>query len=247
MRQLNKKMCGEYIQYPEKVLQFGEGNFLRAFADWQIDQLNQLTDFNGSVVAVQPRGSEKIKRLNEQDGLFTLFLRGIKDGKPAEEHMIVKSISRGIDLFSDYDSFKRLAAQEELRFIISNTTEAGITFEKGDRLEDRPQKTFPGKLAAFLYFRYKAFAGDAEKGCIVLPCELVEENGRKLKAPCFNMPGCGSWSLILLNGFMTRTSSAILSWIGLFPDFLLIPRKNLPIFSDTKTVCLWSVSIIICG
>lgn len=80
MQQLNKKMCGEYIQYPEKVLQFGEGNFLRAFADWQIDQLNQLTDFNGSVVAVQPRGSEKIKRLNEQDGLFTLFLQGIKDG-----------------------------------------------------------------------------------------------------------------------------------------------------------------------
>ncbi|XLG13844.1 tagaturonate reductase [Bacillus velezensis] len=193
LRQLNKKMCGEYIQYPEKVLQFGEGNFLRAFADWQIDQMNQLTDFNGSVVAVQPRGSEKIKRLNEQGGLFTLFLRGIKDGKPAEEHMIVKSISRGIDLFSDYDSFKRLAAQEELRFIISNTTEAGITFEKADRLEDRPQKTFPGKLAAFLYFRYKAFAGDTEKGCIVLPCELVEENGRKLKAAVLQYAGL--WEL----------------------------------------------------
>lgn len=181
MQRLNKTMCKGYIEYPEKVLQFGEGNFLRAFADWQIDQLNQLTDFNGSVVAVQPRGSGKINILNEQDGLFTLFLQGMKDGKPVNEHTIVQSISRGIDLFSDYASFKRLAKAEELRFIISNTTEAGIKFDEGDRLEDVPQKTFPGKLTAFLYFRYKAFAGDTDKGCILLPCELIEENGRRLK------------------------------------------------------------------
>lgn len=181
MQRLNKTLCKGYIQYPEKVLQFGEGNFLRAFFDWQVDQLNQLTDFNGSVVAVQPRGSGKINILNEQDGLFTLFLQGIKDGKPVNEHTIVRSISRGIDLFSDYASFKQLAKTEELRFIISNTTEAGIKFDQRDRLEDMPQKTFRGKLTAFLYFRYKAFSGDAEKGCIMLPCELIEENGRRLK------------------------------------------------------------------
>ncbi|MEC0251216.1 tagaturonate reductase [Bacillus halotolerans] len=181
MQKLNKKLYESYTQYPEKILQFGEGNFLRAFVDWQIEQLNRHTDFNGSVAVVQPRGSEKIKRLNDQDGLFTLFLQGMKGGEAVNEKMIINSISRGIDLFSDYDEFKKLASSEELRFIISNTTEAGIVCEKEDRLEDRPQKTFPGKLTAFLYFRYQAFAGDETKGCVLIPCELIENNGQKLK------------------------------------------------------------------
>nr|WP_237728913.1 tagaturonate reductase [Bacillus halotolerans] len=181
VQKLNKKLYESYTQYPEKILQFGEGNFLRAFVDWQIEQLNRHTDFNGSVAVVQPRGSEKIKRLNDQDGLFTLFLQGMKGGEAVNEKMIINSISRGIDLFSDYDEFKKLASSEELRFIISNTTEAGIVCEKEDRLEDRPQKTFPGKLTAFLYFRYQAFAGDETKGCVLIPCELIENNGQKLK------------------------------------------------------------------
>ncbi|QPZ41759.1 tagaturonate reductase [Bacillus halotolerans] len=181
MQKLNKKLYESYTQYPERILQFGEGNFLRAFVDWQIEQLNRHTDFNGSVAVVQPRGSEKIKRLNDQDGLYTLFLQGMKDGEAVNEKMIINSISRGIDLFSDYDEFKKLASSEALRFIISNTTEAGIVCEKEDRLEDRPQKTFPGKLTAFLYFRYQAFAGDETKGCVLIPCELIENNGQKLK------------------------------------------------------------------
>ncbi|UTL73973.1 tagaturonate reductase [Bacillus halotolerans] len=181
MQKLNKKLYESYTQYPERILQFGEGNFLRAFVDWQIEQLNRHTDFNGSVAVVQPRGSEKIKRLNDQDGLYTLFLQGMKDGEAVNEKMIINSISRGIDLFSDYGEFKKLASNEALRFIISNTTEAGIVCEKEDRLEDRPQKTFPGKLTAFLYFRYQAFAGDETKGCVLIPCELIENNGQKLK------------------------------------------------------------------
>lgn len=144
VQKLNKNVYDHYTQYPEKILQFGEGNFLRGFVDWQIDQMNQHTDFNGSVAVVQPRGSEKIKRLNQQDGLYTLFLQGMKDGEAVNEHMIINSISRGIDLFSDYEAFKELASSEELRFIISNTTEAGIVCDEKDRLEDRPQKTFLG-------------------------------------------------------------------------------------------------------
>lgn len=193
MQKLNKNVYDHYTQYPEKILQFGEGNFLRGFVDWQIDQLNQHTDFNGSVAVVQPRGSEKIKRLNEQDGLYTLFLQGMKDGEAVNEHMIINSISRGIDLFSDYEAYKELASSERLRFIISNTTEAGIVCDEKDRLEDRPQKTFPGKLTAFLYFRYQAFKGDQTKGCVLLPCELIEKNGEKLKETVLHYAGL--WKL----------------------------------------------------
>jgi tagaturonate reductase len=193
MEKISKKICGEHPVYQEKILQFGEGNFLRAFVDWQIDVLNKKTDFNGSVVVVQPRGSEKIERLNEQDGLFTLYLQGMKEGKAVNEHMIVNSISRGIDLVKDYDKYVDLAGSEELRFIISNATEAGIYLEATDRLEDRPQKSFPGKLTAFLFHRFKAFKGDSQKGCIIIPCELIEENGAKLRDIVLQL--ANSWNL----------------------------------------------------
>ncbi|MEH7304622.1 tagaturonate reductase [Neobacillus drentensis] len=181
MQRLNRRNYKEYEIYPEKILQFGEGNFLRGFVDWQVQVLNQKTDFNGSVVVVQPRGSEKIERLNRQDGLFTLYLQGIKDGRPVNEHMVIDSISRGINLFTDYQAYIELAAKEELRFIISNTTEAGITYDPEDKLEEQPQKSFPGKLTAFLYYRFKAFSGDQQRGCIIIPCELIENNGKVLK------------------------------------------------------------------
>ncbi|MEK3797925.1 tagaturonate reductase [Peribacillus sp. FSL H8-0477] len=181
MEKLSRKIGKDYPVYPEKVLQFGEGNFLRAFVDWQLYVLNKETNFNGSVVVVQPKGTNKIVGLNEQEGLFTLYLQGMKENKAVNEHMIVDTISRGIDLFTDYHQYIELAHSEELRFVISNTTEAGIYFEPKDRLEDRPQISFPGKLTAFLYHRFQAFNGDQQKGCIVIPCELIEENGIKLR------------------------------------------------------------------
>ncbi|MEC2054450.1 tagaturonate reductase [Peribacillus psychrosaccharolyticus] len=181
MEKLSRKIGEDYPVYPEKVLQFGEGNFLRAFVDWQLYVLNKETNFNGSVVVVQPKGTNKIVGLNEQEGLFTLYLQGMKENKAVNEHMIVDTISRGIDLFTDYHQYIELAHSEELRFVISNTTEAGIYFEPTDRLEDRPQISFPGKLTAFLFHRFQAFNGDQQKGCIVIPCELIEENGIKLR------------------------------------------------------------------
>jgi tagaturonate reductase len=181
MEQLNKSLLKDLQTYPEKVLQFGEGNFLRGFVDWQIDVMNKNGHFNGSVVVVQPRGQEKIAKLNAQDGLYTLYLQGMKEGKAVKEHSIITSISRGINLFTQYDQYLDLAANPELRFIFSNTTEAGIAFDENDCLEDRPQKSFPAKLTAFLYQRYNAFQGDKEKGLIVIPCELIERNGEILK------------------------------------------------------------------
>jgi tagaturonate reductase len=180
-----KKLTSSFVENrpnrPEKVLQFGQGNFMRAFVDWQVDVLNKETNFNGNVVVIQPRGYKEVEKLNEQDGLFTLYLQGMKEGKPVKEHTLIDCISRGINLFSEYDQYLKLAHQSELRFIFSNTTEAGITFDETDRLEDRPQKSFPGKLTAFLFERFQAFNGDKDKGCIIIPCELIDRNGEKLK------------------------------------------------------------------
>jgi tagaturonate reductase len=190
---LNKETFKEYKQYPEKVLQFGEGNFLRAFVDWQVDKMNKEADFNGSVVVVQPIEFGLVNKLNEQDGLYTLYLQGIKDGKAVKEHSVINSISRGINPYAQYDEYLKVAENPELRFIISNTTEAGIAFDESDKLEDKPQKSFPGKLTAFLYHRFKAFDGDTNKGLIIIPCELIDRNGEKLKniilkfAECWNL------------------------------------------------------------
>jgi tagaturonate reductase len=181
MEVLDNSLVKDRQEYPEKVLQFGEGNFLRGFVDWQIDVMNKQGNFNGSVVVVQPRGQEKIEKLNAQDGLYTLYLQGMKEGKAVQEHSIITSIKRGINLFDEYDQYLELANNPELRFIFSNTTEAGIAFDEKDRLEDTPQKSFPGKLTAFLYERYNAFQGDKDKGFIIIPCELIERNGEKLK------------------------------------------------------------------
>lgn len=181
MEKLNKNLVEGFKKYPEKVLQFGEGNFLRAFVDWQIDVMNKEVDFNGSVVVVQPLGQGMVEKLNEQDGLYTLYLQGMKDGKAAKEHSLINSISRGLNLYTQFDQFTELTQNPELRFIFSNTTEAGIAFDSSDRLEDRPQKSYPGKLTAFLFHRFKAFNGDLTKGFIIIPCELIDRNGEKLK------------------------------------------------------------------
>jgi len=181
MEKLSRSIVKEAKQYPEKVLQFGEGNFMRAFVDWQIDVLNKNTDFNGSVVVVQPLGQGMVEKLNEQDGLYTLYLQGVKEGKAVKEHTTISSVSRGLNLFKQYDEYVKLAQSPELRFIFSNTTEAGIAFDENDRLEDRPQSSFPGKLTSFLYNRYIAFNGDKDKGLVIIPCELIDRNGEKLK------------------------------------------------------------------
>jgi tagaturonate reductase len=178
---LNKETYKEYKRYPEKVLQFGEGNFLRAFVDWQIDEMNKKAGFNGSVVVVQPIEFGLVDKLNEQDGLYTLYLQGINEGKAIEEHLVINSISRGINPYTNHAEYLKLAENPELRFVFSNTTEAGISYDEKDKLEDKPQKSFPGKFTAFLYSRFKAFNGQKDKGLIIIPCELIDRNGDKLK------------------------------------------------------------------
>ena len=178
---LNKQNYKDYQKYPEKVVQFGEGNFLRAFVDWQIEIMNKLVGFNGSVVVIQPIENGLVNMLNEQDGLYTLYLQGIKEGKALKEHSVINSISRGLNPYTQYEEYLKVAENPELRFVISNTTESGIAFDETDQLSDAPQKSYPGKLTAFLYHRFETFHGEKDKGLIIIPCELIDRNGEKLK------------------------------------------------------------------
>jgi tagaturonate reductase len=178
---LNKESFKEYKTYPERVMQFGEGGFMRAFVDWMIDKMNKEADFNAGVVVVQPIANGLVEWLNEQDGLYTLYLTELKDGQASSDRSVVNCITRGINPYASFDEYLKLAENPELRFITSNTTEAGITFDANDKLEDKPQNSFPGKLTAFLYKRYQLFNGDKSKGFIILPCELIDRNGEKLR------------------------------------------------------------------
>jgi tagaturonate reductase len=178
---------------PEKVIQFGEGNFLRAFVDWMFHQLNKQGKFNGRVVVVQPIAEGMVDALNAQDGLYTLLLRGLQDGKVIEKKEVISSVSRGINPYTDWDGFLRCAENPAIEFVFSNTTEAGIVFDAVDQLEMKPPHSFPGKLTAYLYHRFRHFNGDATKGMVIIPCELIERNGDKLKDAVLSL--IDTWNL----------------------------------------------------
>ncbi|TXE06280.1 tagaturonate reductase [Seonamhaeicola algicola] len=167
--------------YTERIVQFGEGNFLRAFANWMIHEMNKQAGFDAGVVAVQPINQGLIKMLNDQDGLYTLYLNGIKNGEAISEHQIVDCIQRGVNPYENPADYLAIAENPELRFVISNTTEAGIAYNENDKLDDAPQSSFPGKLTALLYKRFQTFGGASDKGLIIIPCELIDRNGDNLK------------------------------------------------------------------
>ena len=163
---------------PVRVLQFGEGNFLRAFVDYFIDIMNEKTGFHGKVLLVQPIPQGRSAEINAQEGLYTLYLRGSKQGQRVDEHRIISSIAGCINPYQEYDAFLACAKNPDLRFLVSNTTEAGIAFDESCRLEDRPAASFPGKLTQFLYERWR----NGGRGFWILSCELIDRNGQELKA-----------------------------------------------------------------
>ena len=175
MERINRK---EKCQLTEKFLQFGEGNFLRGFVDWMIDRLNKEADFDGGVVVVQPLAQGLIPMINEQDGLYTLYLRGLQDGQKVEETRVVDCITRGINPFENTDEFFECASNPELRYIISNTTEAGIEYKPNQNPDDFAGLTFPGRLTLFMKRRFD----NKLPGFLLLPCELIDKNGDELKA-----------------------------------------------------------------
>ncbi len=166
---------------PERVLQFGEGNFLRAFVDYWFDLLNERVGFNGKVVLCQPIGSGMADMINEQEGLYTLFLRGFEDGKKVNDKRVISSVSRCLNPYENYQAVLDCAKNPDLRYITCNTTEAGIVYDPSCNFEDVPASSYPGKLTQFLYERFKNFGTEKGKGFVILSCELIDDNGKELE------------------------------------------------------------------
>ena len=163
---------------PERVLQFGEGNFLRAFADYWFDMANEKAGWNGKCVLVQPIAQGLTQLINRQEGLNTLYLRGRQNGVKVEAKRVISSVSRCLNPYEkqDYDAMMDVAAGEALEYIVSNTTEAGIVYDPSCRLEDCPPASFPAKLTQVLLHRWRA----GRPGVVVLSCELIDNNGKEL-------------------------------------------------------------------
>ena len=169
-------------KYTTRVVQFGEGNFLRAFLDWQLDILNEKTDLDAGVVVVRPLNTDFPPSLSIQDGLYTTLVRGLNEQNEAvKEFRLIRSVNNEINVYTQYDEYLELAKDPNIQFIFSNTTEAGISYVESDKLTDKPATSYPAKLTAFLYERFVHFAGSKESGLIIIPCELIDYNGDALK------------------------------------------------------------------
>ena len=166
---------------PVKVLQYGEGNFLRAFVDYMIDIANEKTDFNGSIVLVKPIAFGSLDRFHDQDCRYTVILRGLEDGQRVEKTRLVSSVADAVDAGSEYEKYAALTKEPTLRFIVSNTTEAGIVLDREDQFDLCPPRSYPGKLTKFLFQRAEHFDYAADKGLVMLPVELIDDNGIMLK------------------------------------------------------------------
>lgn len=156
-----------------KIIQFGEGNFLRAFVDWMMEK--------DSVAVVKPRPGKGLERLIGQQCRYYVCVQGMKDGQEIDDIEKMESIASAINPYEEHDAYLRLAEQESIRFVISNTTEAGIAFDPECKLTDAPALSYPGKLTQLLYHRWQHFKGATDKGIIILPCELIFHNGKNLQ------------------------------------------------------------------
>lgn len=164
---------------PERVLQFGEGNFLRAFVDYWFDMSNEKAGWNGKCVLVQPIAPGLAKLINEQQGLYTLYLRGRENGEKVDRKRVISSVSRCLNPYekADYDAMMEVAVSDDLEYIVSNTTEAGIVYDPACQKDDCPPSSFPAKLTQVLYKRWQA----GKKPLVILSCELIDNNGRELE------------------------------------------------------------------
>lgn len=180
LKQLDRSDYPRKQAFPERIVQFGGGNFLRGFADWVVDLLNEETDFAGGVALVKATPGDYAD-LDAQGCLYTTYLLGIQDGEFVEQTRLIGAVNRTVYPYHDFAAYLALARQPEIRFIFSNTTESGIVFAADDAFEDEPQHSFPAKLTRFLYERYRHFDGAVEAGCIIIPTELIVDNAARLR------------------------------------------------------------------
>ncbi|WP_440118771.1 tagaturonate reductase [Paenibacillus sp. QZ-Y1] len=179
-----QRKCREMMERPVKVLQIGEGNFLRGFADWMLHESARQGKFHGSVAVTQPRpgGKAKLEQIREQDGLYTMITRGLSQGEPVERTEMISVFSQFINPYEEWQAFLELAELPSLEFVISNTTESGLKYTYSEYVQGEPIPSFPGKLTVFLHQRYLRFDGDPSRGLVHLPCELLEGNGDVLRS-----------------------------------------------------------------
>ena len=163
---------------PEKVMQFGEGNFLRAFVNYWFDVSNEKAGWNGKCVLVQPIAQGLTQLINEQEGLYTLYLRGTENGEKVDRKRVISSVSRCLNPYEaeGFASMMELAVSDDLEYVVSNTTEAGIVYDPACNKDDMPCSSFPGKLTQVLYKRWQA----GKSGLVILSCELIDNNGKEL-------------------------------------------------------------------
>ncbi|MCM1024919.1 MAG: tagaturonate reductase [Roseburia sp.] len=180
MELLNKTMTGKK-ERPIKVVQFGEGNFLRAFVDYMIDIANEQGKFDGDIVLIKPIDFGNLDSFHRQDCQYTVSLRGNVNGEGKIINRVVTSVADAVDAINEYEKYMGLAEIDTLRFVVSNTTEAGIVYDAEDRFEMNPPRSFPGKLTKFLYHRFETFGGDKTRGLVMLPVELIDDNGIMLR------------------------------------------------------------------
>lgn len=183
---------------PTRAIQFGEGNFLRGFVDWQLQQMNKQGLFNGGVTIVQPLAGGLVAQLEEQDNLFTVLLEGKQDGKEVQSHEVITVVNGTVNPYTDDEAYLALAEDDDIEFIFSNTTESGIVYNAADTRADTPHASFPGKLTALLYRRFEL----GKKGFQLIPCELIEHNGAKLKETV--LATAANWGL----------SDAFIQWVN---------------------------------
>ena len=181
MEILNNKAITDRKSLPIKVMQFGGGNFLRAFVDISIQKINNATTFNAGVAVIKPTARGDYQKLKSQDGLFSVQLEGYENNIFVQDLTVVDCIQKVINPYSEWQKYIDLSKTPELRFIISNTTEAGIVFNSDDAFDHTPPKEFPAKLTVWLFHRFTHFDGALDKGCILLPVELIDKNGEALK------------------------------------------------------------------
>ena len=229
-------------------IQFGEGNFLRAFIDYCLQILNEKTHFTGKVNIIQPLPNGTIDQLKRQNGKYHLFQEGIDAGKKIREKQEIDCIDQMINPYEDFDQFLKLAENENLTFVFSNTTEAGISLDQKDVFRAKPPRSFPGKLTRLLHHRYKTFNGDPSKALHIMPCELIEKNGSKLKEIILEL--CEIWQLeddfkswIHTNYFYNTLVDRIVP--GFPKNDLEFYQKNLPYEDQLMVTCepffLWVI------
>ena len=188
----------------ETVIQFGEGNFLRGFFNYFLHVMNEKGIYDGKAVVIQPRAGGKCALLNAQDCKYNLYLRGIEKCEIKKEHYLIESISRCVDPYKYFDEYMALADNPDFRFVVSNTTEAGISFDASCSFEDKPCTSFPGKLTQLLYKRYE----NGMKGFVFLPTELIDNNGDALK------------NCILQYADLWKLPESFVNWINTENSFL---------------------------